>query len=505
MWWLLLWMGCSTPEPRPPDLVVLSVDTLRWDRLGYAGHGAAHTPHLDALAARGRVFTMATTPLPRTTPALASLQTGLRPHRHGSQEVGDPMEAETTLATLLQARGWATHGVSAIRVAGPEQKLDRGFSTFSVLHDARADAVTEAALAQARATRARDPLYLWVHYADPHFPYLPPEDAPLAVDGGRCRALGERSASGAFKRIGLFTDREGLATAVRSQCLALYDAEISVVDRAIGALLAGLRELDRPDPLVVFTADHGENQGEDGLFFEHGPNVHDASMRIPLVMAGAGIPPGTDTGVARLEDLLPTALGWLGLGDQIPAALDGVDLSGRLRGEAGGPEWAVTESGSPLHLGLHDYPVSGRRTRYCYNGERFSWCRLGRRTGLFDRQADPSLSTDVSAEHPERVAAFERATQTWQPEGARQRTVRGARWKLVARPMLSGGYQRSLYDTEADPLAIQDVSEAQPEMMERLGAVLDGWQGELGDPEITPRDEDDLELLRALGYVEEAP
>lgn len=78
---VLLLMACGTapvepPRPSGPDIVVISVDTLRHDRLGFAGHDGAHTPHLDRLAEAGRVFTQATTPFPRTTPALASLQTG---------------------------------------------------------------------------------------------------------------------------------------------------------------------------------------------------------------------------------------------------------------------------------------------------------------------------------------------------------------------------------------------------------------------------------------------
>jgi len=121
-WTLLLAVGCSQPEP-PPDLVIVTVDTLRADRLGAYGHAAAQTPNVDALAARGVRFDQATTTFPRTTPALASLLTGLEPSRHGSREVGQPMTAGVSLAELLGARGYGTVAVSATRVASAKQGL----------------------------------------------------------------------------------------------------------------------------------------------------------------------------------------------------------------------------------------------------------------------------------------------------------------------------------------------------------------------------------------------
>src|SRR5262245_53059742 len=100
-------LGCS-PRPRPRDVVVISVDTLRADSIGAAGHPTVRTPNIDALIRKGTHFTHAITPLPRTTPALASLFTGLWPKHHGSREVGDPLLEGTLLSEVLKKRGYRT-------------------------------------------------------------------------------------------------------------------------------------------------------------------------------------------------------------------------------------------------------------------------------------------------------------------------------------------------------------------------------------------------------------
>ncbi|MCA9489731.1 MAG: sulfatase-like hydrolase/transferase, partial [Myxococcales bacterium] len=184
---LIALAACSRPQT--PEVLIVTVDTLRADRLGYAGHAAARTPALDALAGEGRAFLQATTPFPRTTPALASMLTGLWPHHHGSREVGQPMTSGTTLASVLSAAGWRTVGLSATPVAGPEQGLAAGFDAFEVMADARASEVVDRALLAVAAQPDR-PLLMWVHAADPHFPYLPPDDGPLRPDAPRCRRLG---------------------------------------------------------------------------------------------------------------------------------------------------------------------------------------------------------------------------------------------------------------------------------------------------------------------------
>jgi arylsulfatase A-like enzyme len=489
--WLL---SCSMGERSGPDVILVTVDTLRADHLGFMGYAPAHTRRMDTVSGRALVFEHATTPFPRTTPALASLLTGLLPLHHGSREVGQPMTAERTLAGLLAEAGYNTAAVSAIRVASPEQNLDRGFSSFEVLHDAPAPQITEAALARARG--ARGPLFLWVHYADPHFPYLPHPQAPLQPSAPDCRALGEAAAAQKLERAKLFSDRDGMASKALQQCVELYDAEIAAVDEAVGQLLDGLGTLRGSRPrFLVLTADHGEHHGEGGLFFEHGPAVDEAVVHVPLLIAGPGVQPGRDPGVARLQDVAPTLLEALGIREGLPA-FDGVSLWPRMKQREGGSSGLVTliESGSALHVPLFRYLVSGRGERWCLNDERWSWCTLGKRgPALYDHEADPDLTTARQQEEPERARLLQEAASRWKPEQARRYAARTETHELVALPRASGGYDLQLYSlpsrTPAEDEAISHT----------LTEALRSLQGEL---RVEERDERDEELLRSLGYVE---
>ncbi|MEQ1502194.1 MAG: sulfatase [Myxococcota bacterium] len=507
--WLGLWTGCAPPPDvdGPPDVVIVTVDTLRADRLGFMGHAAARTPALDALAASGRVFEQATTPFPRTTPALASLQTGLRPVHHGAREVGQVVTTEVRLARWLGDTGRQTLAVTAMRVAGPDQKLDLGFERFVLDHDARASVLAAEALDAVGDLDVARPMYLWVHFADPHFPYLPADTSgPTVPAGASCRAIGERAASGKFRRDALFMNRDGQAEAILDDCRRLYDGEIAEVDSAVGALLDGLGAARRHRPrIVVFTADHGENQGEGGLYFEHGPDVSMASVHVPMVFAGPGVTAGRDAGVARLEDVAPTLLSLVGA--PVPDGLDGVSLGARTTGGAGGPELALVESGSALHPPLFRYLVSGRGDKWCVNEGQWSWCTLpGTAPGLYDHEADPGLDRDVSAANPEIAARLRDAAGRWAPERAHQRMVRTADGgphpgrdggphpgrALIATPTVDG-WAESLIDAAGQPVVDDDALAALKPELDALSAAI-----EAADAPVTG----DSAALRELGYIE---
>ena len=521
----LFWLGCSANEPSTqvepaevtaedigqcgdrntqPDVVFVTVDTLRADHLGYAGYASARTPNLDALAARGQIFRQAITPVPRTTPALGSLLTGLSPHRHGAREVGEQMTANETLATALQASGWRTVGVSAIAVAGPDQNLDLGFQGFDVLHDYAADLVTRHTLTEVEKVDPKCPLFLWVHYADPHFPYLPParwNDQPIAK---KCRALGEKAAKGKLARYRLFGNRNGMAEAVLDECTALYDAEIAFTDHAIGDLFDGLKRLGRDNPIVAFTADHGENLGEWGLYFEHGPNVHDASLRVPLVLAGPGVPQGDTNAVARIEDITPTILSLVQPTTTLQS-LDGRSLHEQWSREPA-TAWVPAESGSTLHARLGGYLVTGRKDRlHCIDGSRFALCK-NRKSSLmlFERTNDPDLRKNIVQEHPAEALRLKEAWKQWPVERTRQRVIRSNQFSLVARPQLEGGYTLALYNHSEDPKMTTDVQAKNPAVMTEFEPHLQAWHAELDESNqgVQDRTQEQEEALRALGYIE---
>lgn len=496
----------AMPDPtRSPDVLIVSIDTTRSDHLGFMGHTAARTPNLDALAAQGRVYEQATTPVPRTTPALASLLTGQSPDRHGAREVGEKMLSEQTLAGLLTNRGYTTVGISAMSVAGPDQNLDRGFSSFHVHHDQSADELAAFALNQAAPVPVNTPMFMWVHFADPHFPYLPPErwtDQPKAA---KCRAIGQKAIAGKLARYRLFSDRNGMATDVLEECSALYDAEIAFTDHAIGQLIAGLSEQGRPTPIVVFTADHGENLGEWGLFFEHGPNAHDASLRIPLVIAGPNVDPARSKVPASIEDVTPTVLALLGGDWPSDLIFDGVDLLSTDDTKAP-RSWVRAESGSVLHARMGNHLVAGRKHRlHCIHGPQYSLCNHPKKPQrLFDRKADPELRKDVLSAHPLIAEGLAEAWTAWPVERTRQRLIRTSRFSLIDTPQLKGGYSRALYETVEDPGMIKDVQADHPQVMMELAPELDRWHERLdaANKPVQARSKSEEEALRSLGYIE---
>jgi arylsulfatase A-like enzyme len=419
--------------------------------------------------------------------------------------VGDKMLSEQTLASLLSGRGYTTVGISAMTVAGPDQHLDRGFSSFEVHHDQSADELASFALDQAASVPANTPMFMWVHFADPHFPYLPPPrwtDQPKAE---KCRALGEKASQGKLARYRLFSNRNGMATDVLDECTELYDAEIAFTDHAIGRLFAGLKEQGRPEPIVVFTADHGENLGEWDLFFEHGPNAHDASLRIPLVIAGPGVDPVRSKEAASIEDVTPTLLALLGgdwPGDLI---FDGVDLLAT-GGTVPPRSWVRAESGSVLHARMVNHLVSGRKHRlHCIHGPQYSLCDHPKKPRrLFDRMTDPELRVDVLSEHPRQAEALAEAWKAWPVERTRQRLIRTSRFSLIDTPQFKGGYARALYEHGADGGMNKDVQADHPQVMAELAPELDRWHARLdaANQPVEARSKSEEEALRSLGYIE---
>jgi choline-sulfatase len=379
------------------NLLLVTLDTTRADRIGCYGHAAAATPTLDALAARGVRFADAVSCAPLTTPAHASLLTGLYPPEHGVRNNGErPLaQAFPTLATLLAERGYATAAFVSAFVLDRRYGLDRGFEryddaiepttspgTFGARHERRAAAVTDAALGWLASRDATRPFFLWVHYYDPHDPYAPPP--PFA------EAFAGRS----------------------------YDGEIAYVDSELARVVAALAAAGLEErTLVVVAGDHGESLGEHGED-SHSRTLYEGAMRIPLVLAAPGIlPPGevVSERVVSIVDVLPTLARLLGL--QAPAACDGEDL---FAGAA--PERAVYME-TLLTLSNHGWaPLFALRTQRAKfvlapRREHFDLARDPREErNLYGRSAEATRLERILAE---RMAAWGGAPLAVDPARAR--------------------------------------------------------------------------------------
>ncbi|MGE0815938.1 MAG: sulfatase-like hydrolase/transferase [Vicinamibacterales bacterium] len=299
--------ACSGPAPahqsaRPAEparhLVLVTIDTLRADRVGAYGYARARTPVLDGLAAAGLRMDRAFTAAPVTLPSHASLMTGRYPPAHGARHNGIALPpGHPTLATRLKAAGFATGAFVAAFPLDRRFGLAAGFDTYGDRLPRRADGrpaderpggdVVDEALAWRRsAGPART--FLWVHLFEPHAPYGDPRSGRNAADR--------------------------------------YDDEVAEADRQVGRLLAGLGA-DLAQTLVVAAADHGEAFGEHGEL-GHSLFVYDTTLRVPLVLRGPGVGQAVDARAVSLVDVLPTVLGLLGLPPPPADEIDGRAFAG---------------------------------------------------------------------------------------------------------------------------------------------------------------------------------
>jgi arylsulfatase A-like enzyme len=286
-------VGCNEsleiPEPQP-NLVLITVDTLRADHLGCYGHGRATSPRIDALASTGLLFERAISSAPWTLPSIASVHTSLYPREHGANGVNLPMRNELmTLAEALQDVGYDTTAVVTHAFVGRRYNFDQGFATFDDElvrgHEAVTSVeVTESALRHLRRKR-REPFFLWVHYFDPHFTYVrhpefgfalgPPNRVPDRLRAGELKRAAEAMADDSVP------DPFSLNTVA-----AVYDEEVAFTDAAIGRLNKGIERMSLHRPTIAaLTADHGEYFMERGRF-GHGRDVYDELVHVPLIFWG---------------------------------------------------------------------------------------------------------------------------------------------------------------------------------------------------------------------------
>lgn len=309
--------GDARPETRPRNALLITLDTLRADRLGSYGYAAARTPNLDALAASGVRFDDATVSAPLTGPSHAAILTGLHPGRLGVRDNATtplPDRAET-IAELLARQGFATGGFVGAFILDRPYGFAQGFDAFNggftnvrpgteANAERQAGGVVDDALAWLASVPGDRRFFGWVHLYDPHAGYRPPP--PFSQD---------------------------------------YDGEIAFVDQQVGRLVEALRArgaLD--DTLIVVIADHGESLGEHGED-EHGVFLYDAVLRVPFIAAGPGARRGHVVAEqVRAIDVAPTILDALGAPASSP--LDGESLAVPL---AGGARASVPSAYSESH------------------------------------------------------------------------------------------------------------------------------------------------------------
>ena len=290
-------LGCSA-EQKPLNVLLISVDTLRPDRLGFAGNPRPTSPTIDALASEGIVFSNCYSVSGWTLPSMATIFTGLYPRDHGATDFHWSIDPGLpTMASILRRHGYDTHGFVSHVILKPGYGLAEGFKSydFSVLntghpHDvATAEPLTDLVLEGVRALE--EPYFLWVHYFDPHFAYL---------SHPKWRAFGDRD-----------IDR--------------YDQEIAHTDEQIGRVLSALERRNLLDnTMIIFTSDHGEEFGEHEGKYHY--TLFDEVLRSPLIIKMPGAPPRVDETMVEQIDFLPTVLAALDIDPGDEVVLPGRDI-----------------------------------------------------------------------------------------------------------------------------------------------------------------------------------
>lgn len=415
----LLAAARSSAQRVSPNVLLVTIDTLRADRLGSYGYQLARTPVLDRLAAVGTRFADATTHAPLTYPAHAAILTGRYPGAYGIRlnGMGPLPAAASTLAERLKSGGYRTGAIVGSVILDRSYGLDQGFDDYDdrftirpaetqALTDVQrsAEEISSAAMAWLKA-RSRDPRpgpwFLWTHYYDPHLPY----DAPPKYVAG---------------------------TAGRP-----YDAEVSYVDAELGRLLTAI---DPSRTLIVLTADHGEALGDHGEG-DHGFFLYDATLHVPLIVAGtgagaAGLQPigrRVVTEQVRSIDIAPTIAAIAGV--SADSSSDGESLVPLLEGR--------TRADVPVSLAESWYPRL-----------HFGWSEL--------------------------------------------RSARVGEWKYIAAP------KPELYDLRSDRREARNLVRDRASVAARLAAEIKQLTAPQSEKDAVPAAQPDaasVERLRALGYV----
>jgi arylsulfatase A-like enzyme len=312
--------ACRSEPPKPTDVVMIVVDTLRADRLGRYGYPKGLTPVMDRFADRGVRFAHAYAATSWTNPSVASLFTSRFPSQHHISDFDSRLsDAELTLAERLSAAGFATAGFTANWRLTTELGYAQGFKTWRGFfnspgseHKARGDVLRDAALAWLDGPDAKGAgRLLYLQYMEPHIPLEPPP--PLRARFAATVNDDEAGKLNAWARM-LSPARGPLTAEETAELFSLYDAEVAAMDEQLGRLFDALEQrkiFERA--LVIVTADHGEEFLEHGMF-GHGYNLFNTTVHVPLIIAGPGIPAG---GVVNenvsLVDLAPTVLELTGL------------------------------------------------------------------------------------------------------------------------------------------------------------------------------------------------
>ena len=450
--------GCArrsepVAEP-PPNVILISLDTLRADRLGVYGHTGGLSPAIDAFAGESVLFERHFVAAPTTLASHTSLMTGNHPHTHGVPGNGSVVHRDNVmLAEVLGEAGYRTAAFLGASPLSSRTGFEQGFDTYDEVTGLDPDGTERRTRPGAKVNdaffqwfdrfeAAPSPMCVFLHYFDVHSPYRPPPSLRAAEVWMRIPGAGSHEHIVATRR--LLNEGDPAEARIHSEALeVLYEEGVQYIDYVMEHLFAGLRERGLMDrSIVILTADHGEAFDAHDEYWNHGFTVYDATAHTPLIVRipGGVVSGRRDSRVASNIDVFPTVLELLAIEAR---AVEGQSFAPLLRGEA----------------------------------------------------------------MPERAPVFIEATKPWTPVGERwyndprQRGIRTAGHKFIHDP---DGDERELYDVSADPGELVNRLD-DPELQGVGGDLaerLQRWHASASPLPTVEVEEAQMEALRALGYVD---
>jgi arylsulfatase A-like enzyme len=423
------------PRSGPPNLIFITVDTLRADHLGSYGYRLDTSPNLDRLAAEGVRFADATVQWPKTWPQMASMLTSMYPSSTGVRlypRVRLPSNLDT-LAEVLKGAGYRTAAVVANANVGKKFAFDQGFDVFveSWAREFKRQTgkdefqnrpglvkkYTNGAIVTDQATELIDgdlashqPFFLWLHYIDPHGPYTPP---PEYRDLFRADHPKNEVPLEAIPGYQIQRDEQGKAISDIGFYKSQYDASIRYFDDQLQRLLDDLDERGlRDDTMIVLTADHGESLDEDRYLLEHGAAPYQPTASVPLLMVLKGKIPAAKVveSPVGLIDVVPTLLDVLGV--EAPRGFHGKSLRAALdSSQAPASEYVFMESGSgePTQLSVRHGKWKLARLRAPKDRKTFGRAELE----LYDLESDPDEERNLIDQQREVAKQLKRELRRW--------------------------------------------------------------------------------------------
>jgi arylsulfatase A-like enzyme len=388
------------PPAGLPDVVIITLDACRADEFGPRPDGTTLTPNIDRFAENAFVFTHCRSEASWTSPSLATLHTGQYPMVHYATAHRPLGTSQPTWAETMRDAGYETKAVVANRLCHRGLGLGRGFDdylywdqsrfvralgyyeTFFYYLENRAlekrntrvgvkddhTTVITDKIEKILARKRRRPLFLWVHYLDPHTPYSPPPEYVAPEDRRFIDKFwhGDRKRADVLKR--------------------LYDGEVRYVDDELGRVFAVMPE----DALVIISSDHGEEFWEHGKY-DHGKTLYDEVIRVPCVVRFPEGGRGVSDAAVSLIDFAPTVLSYLGR--SVPASMQGRDIAPAARGE----DWDYPAfAGSSMLAGMRRYCVVYRGRKLILGHEQ-AWAQAE----YYDLAADPGEHYEGDRSQPE--------------------------------------------------------------------------------------------------------